>query len=239
MDRALEFAVKTCAECQENQRSPARALMHPWEWPDRQWAIIHLDYTGPVKGKMILVFVESPLKWIEAHAVNSATSQATIEKFRLVFSTHGLPDVLVSDNGTPLTSEEFAAFVRSNSIKHLTRAHYHPASNGLTERAIQTLKKNALRKDPVETVLKLRSHVSSFVTASLLTPLLAYHQLNFSWARDPDLVSTSGTKTSPKESRKDSWIKCPMLFLIMKSSQRITVFIVRIGNLVGVVFLLQ
>ena len=114
--------------------------------------------------------------------------------------------MLVSDNGTSLTSEEFAAFVHSNSIKHLTIAHYHPASNGLTERAIQTLK-NTLRKDPVEPVSKLRSHISSFVTASLLIPLLPYHQLNFSWARDPDLVLTSCTLTSPRESRKDSWIK--------------------------------
>ena len=35
MDTALEVAVLTCAECQENQKSPARAPMHPWEWPDR------------------------------------------------------------------------------------------------------------------------------------------------------------------------------------------------------------
>ena len=35
MDKTLKFAVKTCAECQENQKSPARAPMHPWEWPDR------------------------------------------------------------------------------------------------------------------------------------------------------------------------------------------------------------
>ena len=150
-----------------------------------------------------LTFEVSRLKWIEAHAVNSATSQATIEKFRLVFFTHGLPDVLVSDNGTPLT-------------KHLTSAYYHPASNGLTERAIQTLK-NTLRKDPVEPVSKLRSHVSSFVTASLLIPLLPYHQLNFSWARDPDLVLTSCTQTSPRESRKDSWIKRRVIINIANS----------------------
>ena len=35
MDKMLEFAVKTCAECQENQRLPAKAPMHPWKWPDR------------------------------------------------------------------------------------------------------------------------------------------------------------------------------------------------------------
>ena len=138
MDTALEVAVLTCAECQENQKSPARAPMHPWEWPDCPWARIHIDYAGPVRGKMILVVVDSHSKWIEAHVVISFTSQATIEKLWLIFSTHGLPEVLVSDNGTCFTSEEFAAFVRANGVKHLTSAPYHPAANGLAERAVQT-----------------------------------------------------------------------------------------------------
>ena len=167
MYRVLEFAVKMCTECQENQKLPARAPMHPWEWPDRPWARIHIDYAGPVKGKMILVIVDSHSKWIEAHVVNSATSQATIEKLRLVFSTHGLPEVIVSDNGTSFTSEEFAAFVRSNGIKHLTSAPYHPASNGLAERAVQILK-NALKKDPGG--VSLETQISRFLFSYRITP---------------------------------------------------------------------
>ena len=42
-------------------------------------------------------------------------------------------------------SEEFEAFLKSNGIKHSTSAAYHPASNGLAERAVQTLK-NGLKK---------------------------------------------------------------------------------------------
>ena len=72
--------------------------------------------------------VDAHSKWVEAHVVDSATSQATIEKLQLVFSTHGLPDTIVSDNGTAFTSDEFAAFVRQNGIRHLTSAPYHPAS---------------------------------------------------------------------------------------------------------------
>ena len=86
---------------------------------------------------MILVIVDAHSKWLDAHVVNSATSQATIQKLRSVFSTHGLLEVIVSDNGTSFTSKEFATFVHSNDIKHLTSAPYHPASNGLAERAVQ------------------------------------------------------------------------------------------------------
>ena len=165
MDKALESVVKSCIECQENQKSPTRAPMHPWEWPDCPWARIHIDCAGPVRGKMILVIVDCHSKWMEA--MNSATSQATIDKLRLVFATHGLPEVLVSDNGTSFTSEEFAAFVHGNGIKHLTSAPYHPAANGLAERAVQTLK-NALKKDPGG--VSLETQIARFLFRYRITP---------------------------------------------------------------------
>ena len=59
-----------------------------------------------------------------------------------MFSTHGIPDRLVSDNGTAFTSEEFKIFVKRNGIHHSTSAPYHPATNGLAERAVQTFKEN-------------------------------------------------------------------------------------------------
>ena len=160
IDNELNFAIKTYAECQENQRVLARAPMHPWEWPDRLWATIHIDYAGLVKGKVVLVIVDSHSKWIEAHEVNSVTSQATVKKLQLVFTIHSFPEVIVSDNGTSFTSEEFTAFIRSNGIKHLTIAQCHPTSNKLAERAVQTLK-NALKKDPGG--VSLATHISHFL----------------------------------------------------------------------------
>ena len=64
---------------------------------------------------------------------------------QIYFATHGLPEILVWDNGTVFTSTEFQEFVRLNGIHHITSVPYHPASNGLAERAVQTLKQG-LRK---------------------------------------------------------------------------------------------
>eukprot|EP00731_Ephydatia_muelleri_P031380 Em0022g894a len=89
--------------------------------------------------------VDAHSKWLEAAVVSSTSSQQVIRVLRQVFSCHGLPEVLVSDNGTAFTSTEFQTFVQRNGFRHIRSAPYHPATNGLAERAVQTVK-NALRK---------------------------------------------------------------------------------------------
>ena len=65
---------------------------------------------------------------------NSVTSQVRIDKLRKIFSTHGLPEKVVSDNGSTFRSHEFAAFMQDNGIVHV------PATNGQAERAVQMVK---------------------------------------------------------------------------------------------------
>jgi transposase InsO family protein len=89
---------------------------------------------------MFLILVDAHSQWMEVCPVTSATSQVTIDRLRMIFATHGLPQILVSDNGTCFTSAEFQEFVRKNGIRHVTSSPYHPASNGLAERAVQSFK---------------------------------------------------------------------------------------------------
>jgi len=92
---------------------------------------LHIDYAGPIQGKMLLVVVEVHSKWMEASIVNSANTAITK---RSMFTTHSLPKTVVSDNGSVLPAVNLRI-----SYRRMT-APYHPASNGLAERAVQTLK---------------------------------------------------------------------------------------------------
>ena len=79
-------------------------------------------------------------KWIESHVVNSTSSKATIKVLHNLFATHGIPEHVVSDNGSGFTSQEFKQFMEQNGIKHTTTSPYHPSANGLAEHAVQTVK---------------------------------------------------------------------------------------------------
>ncbi|KAJ8377010.1 hypothetical protein SKAU_G00075900 [Synaphobranchus kaupii] len=140
MDCALEEKVKACTQCQSNQKMPAPAPLHPWPWPGRPWSRLHLDFAGPFMGHMFLVLVDSHSKWLEARIMSNITAPVTTEMLRSIFATHGLPDTVVTDNGPTFTSDVFQEFMDKNGIRHVRTAPYHPASNGLAERAVGTLK---------------------------------------------------------------------------------------------------
>ena len=141
IDKQLEELVKSCDRCQSVKSSPAPAPLHPWIWPSRPWQRIHIDYAGPFKQKMFLIVVDAHSKWPEVIEMSTTSSGRTIEVLRQLFARFGLPEQLVSDNGTQFTSEEFATFTKANRIKHIRTTPYHPSSNGLAERFVQTFKK--------------------------------------------------------------------------------------------------
>ena len=72
--------------------------------------------------------------------MSSTTSEKTIETLHMLFARYGVPAQLVSDNGPQLKSEEFEQFLKRNGIKHITSAPYHPATNGLAERRVESFK---------------------------------------------------------------------------------------------------
>nr|XP_037276783.1 uncharacterized protein K02A2.6-like [Rhipicephalus microplus] len=114
----------------------------PVNWPEthERWSRLHVDYAGPVKGKMLLIVVDAHTKWIEALPVSQANSHSTVEALRTIFSRFGIPRTVVSDNGTPFTAREFEQFMERNGIAHIRTPPYHPQSNGLAERAVRTIK---------------------------------------------------------------------------------------------------
>lgn len=64
----------------------------------------------------------------------NTTTEDTISALSTIFSLEGISDVVVSDNGPQLTSENFKEFCSKLCVVQLTTAPFQPASNGLEER---------------------------------------------------------------------------------------------------------
>ena len=133
LDKELEELVQTCPECQANRRRPETAPLHPWNWSTTAWQRIHIDFAGPFLGRMFFLIIDAYSKWLEIFLMPTTTSTKTIETLRSLIARYGLPEQVVSDNGPQFTSDEFKGFCKSNGIRHITSAPYHPSTNGAIE----------------------------------------------------------------------------------------------------------
>ena len=137
LDGDIERLARSCLACQSVKYTPP---LHPWVWPTRPWERVHLDFAGPFQGSMFLVAVDAHSKWPEVEIMPTTTSAKTIEVLRKMFAAYGLPEQIVTDNGPQFISDEFTLFTRQNGIKHFRSSPYHPATNGLAERFVQSMK---------------------------------------------------------------------------------------------------
>ena len=172
LDKEIETKVRACNVCQTNRNAPPAAPIHPWNWPSQPWKRIHIDHFEFEKN-FYLIVIDSHSKWIEVIPTRLMTASKTIEILRNLFSSYGLPEVLVSDNGPGFVSKEFQRFTEANGIRHIVSPPYHPASNGAAERAVQVVKQ-ALRKQVLDTKsassVSVQHRLSNFLLKYRCTP---------------------------------------------------------------------
>ena len=164
--------VKVCNRCQEYSKNPKSSLPGTWSWPTGPWKRLHIDFAGPESnGQMYLVIVDAYSKFLEIFPMTKTDTSKTIEKLRHLFSTFGLPEHIVSDNGPQFISEEFKLFLQYNDIQHTKIPPKHPATNGLAERYVgyfkESMKKMGDRSESLQA--KLDRFLTYRVTCLLYT----------------------------------------------------------------------
>ena len=122
IDGGIEGLVQTCDTCQKQQRQPNSAPVHHWEYPNNPWERLHIDHAGPVHGKLFLILVDSYSKWVEAELVSSTNAESSVKVLLCLFATHGIPRILVSNNGSGFAGETFKEFLAKNGIRHVFSA---------------------------------------------------------------------------------------------------------------------
>ncbi|EFO90739.1 hypothetical protein CRE_08209 [Caenorhabditis remanei] len=141
IDEDVEKVVSACTICQVHGKTPKKVPLQPWKTPERVWQRVHIDYAGPENGQYYLVAVDAKSKWAEVKIVKSISAVSTVGTLKDMFSQHGYPETLVSDNGTQFVSKEFATMCQDAGIEHVRSPAFHPQSNGQAERFVDTLKR--------------------------------------------------------------------------------------------------
>ena len=94
--------------------------------------------------------------------MKTTTASKTIDVLRQMFIRNGIPRV-ISDNESQFTSEQFQTFIRSNGKVHKTSVPWHPASQGLVERCVQSFKM-AIKSATIDSG-SLHQKIGSFLLA--------------------------------------------------------------------------
>ncbi|XP_013412201.1 uncharacterized protein K02A2.6-like [Lingula anatina] len=140
MNMEIENMVRDCIKCSEYQnRLPAEPLK-PTVPPDLPYTEVGCDIFD-FGAKKYLLLIDYYSKYIDVVELNAATTTATINAMKYVFSCHGIPLKIRSDNGPQFSSCEFKQFCKVYDIEHMTSSPQYPGSNGEAERAIQIVKK--------------------------------------------------------------------------------------------------
>jgi ribonuclease HI/transposase InsO family protein len=133
--------VRTCEGCQFYARQthlPAQALQTiPITWPFDVWG---LDLVGPLQKAPggythLLVTIDKFSKWIEVRPLNSIRSEQAVAFFTNIIHRFGVPNSIITDNGTQFTGRKFLDFYEDHHIRVDWAAVAHPMTNGQVERA--------------------------------------------------------------------------------------------------------
>jgi transposase InsO family protein len=82
----------------------------------------------------LLVAVDKFSKWIEARPIINIHSEEVISFFTDIIYRFGIPNMIITDNGTQFTGKKFLNFCDDNNIRVDWSAVAHPKMNGQVER---------------------------------------------------------------------------------------------------------
>ena len=141
INKAIEEVVHQCETCTQFQSQNAAAPLTPTPTPSHPWQMCAKDIfmlegidhlvVGDLYSKMIFVRCLPP---------GQSNANKVVSLLKEMFSEHGIPEVLHSDNGTQYVSAQFANFCMYWGISHKTSSPHYPQSNGFNEACVKCAK---------------------------------------------------------------------------------------------------
>ena len=130
--------IKGYPECSRDSTPSKEPLISAY-LPEYPWQKITADLFT-LNGTKYLVAADYFSRYPEVIQLRSTTSHSVSNALKSIFLQHGIPEVLMTDNGPQFSTSEFAEFGKQYCFVHTTSSPHYPASNRHAEREVKTIK---------------------------------------------------------------------------------------------------
>ena len=156
VSKDIQDRVAACGHCLEKRPSQAREPVLPLSLPNRPFQKVGEDLCE-FRGLQYLVIVDYYSRYIDLAHLPNITSSTMVNKMKNSFAHRGIPETVISDNGTQFTPAECKTFSVDWNCQHVTSSPHYPQSNGEAERAVKTAKELLKQDDIFLALLTYRS----------------------------------------------------------------------------------
>ena len=112
------------------------------ELPQGPWQDIAIGFMGPLPpGEYVFAATSYYSRYVEVTIGKNNMAEVAVKRLENMFTTHGLPWTVTSDNGPHFVAEIFESFLQENGIEHRKTTPPWPQANGEIERQSRSLLK--------------------------------------------------------------------------------------------------
>ena len=144
--RDVRNRLQQCSVCLRHGRRQDHVPMGGMPLATNPMQIIGIDLIrpfaeSPAGNRYVFTVVDRCTGWAEAFPLKDKSNKSVWEAFTNLFlSRHGVPEVIISDNGGEFTAIDWERYLQQLGVDHRHTTPVHPQSNGRTERFNRTLK---------------------------------------------------------------------------------------------------
>ena len=141
INKAIEEVVCQCETCTWFQSQNAAAPLTPTPTPSHPWQMCATDiFTLEGVDHLVVGDFYSKMIFVQCLPPGQSNANKVVSLLKEMFSEHGIPKVLCSDNGPQYASAQFTDFCIAWGISHETSSPHYLQSNGFAEAGVKSAK---------------------------------------------------------------------------------------------------
>ncbi|XP_062558648.1 uncharacterized protein K02A2.6-like [Armigeres subalbatus] len=144
MSCQIKDVVKECTVCAKYAASQANPPMMSHSIPVFPFQMVSMDvFLAEYRGRKqkFLVTVDHYSDYFEVDLLEDLTPDTVIRVCKRNFARHGVPQTVLTDNGTNFINRKMVQFAHDWDFEHITSSPHHQQANGKSEAAVKIAKR--------------------------------------------------------------------------------------------------